>query len=101
MRHYEAAANAGEPAAASSLGLMHLQGVGTEQDNATAIKWLEKGAESKHPIALNGLGYVHLHGFGRDINYTEAVKFFFAQTNSFTPLPKVGRAENQNLGTRE
>ena len=55
---------------------MHLQGVGTPQDNTTALKWLELGAAKKNPIALNGLGYAYLHGFGKDVNYTEAMKLF-------------------------
>jgi len=78
LNHFETAAHAGHPDAAGNLGLMYLQGVGTEQDNATALEWLRIGAEGNSALALNALGHIYLHGMGAPKNLTKSVEYFQA-----------------------
>jgi len=98
--HFERAAMAGEPSAAGSLGLMHLQGTGVPQDNTTALKWLEVGAAKNDPVALNGLGYMYLHGMGIAINHSQAVHHFelAAKQNSHEAMFNLGSLYYDGLG---
>ena len=62
--YYSKAAAAGESAAYSHLGNMYAQGVGVEQNNATALEYFTRGVAKDHPPSQNGLGYMHMHGHG-------------------------------------
>jgi SEL1 protein len=62
--------------AASYLGQMYWRGEGVEQNNVTARKWFEKGAEVKNALSLNALGIMHEEG----IAGFEKVGLSFAHT---------------------
>lgn len=49
FEYYSKAASAGEPTAFSHLGNMYAQGVGVDQDNATALEYFRRGAVKDHP----------------------------------------------------
>ena len=91
-RYFKAAALQGDTSAMSSLGQMHVQGIGVPQSNDTAFKYLSQAAERHNPGAQNGLGYLYLHGQGTKQDYKLALKWFKKAADQ-------GNAEAQfNLG---
>lgn len=60
----------------SHLGHMYANGLGVEQNNATAMQWFEKGAAKGHKNAHFGLGYMYLSGYGVTQNYQRAYNHF-------------------------
>ncbi len=52
------------------LGMIHLQGRGTDQDPVTAFKWLQKSAKQNHPQAQYILGTLYIDGVGTVRNVT-------------------------------
>ena len=57
------------------LGIMYLNGLGTERNEQKAFKCFEKPAAIDDPIAYNWLGYMYLNGIGTAIDYTEGFKW--------------------------
>lgn len=53
------------PAASTAmcfLGQMYWRGEGAPQNNATARRWFERGAEAENGMCLNGLAVMHMEG---------------------------------------
>ncbi|EOD32811.1 hypothetical protein EMIHUDRAFT_112149 [Emiliania huxleyi CCMP1516] len=63
-------------AAYSHLGHMYAQGMGVEQDNATALEFFRKGAAKGHAPSQNGLGYMYMQGYGVAQSHSKALQLF-------------------------
>merc|ERR1712048_581678 len=74
FRHYEAAAQAGDPNAMYNAGVVHLKGNKDVPQNQTrAVELFKQAAKKNFTMALNSLGYVELVLNG---NYTAALEYF-------------------------
>ena len=70
------AAERGDPAAQSELGLMYLQGRGDDIDVEVAANWFRAAAEQGEPSAQNRLGVLTRDGQGVEPDEVEAVRWF-------------------------
>jgi TPR repeat protein len=61
---FEAAAEAGDPAAGYWLGHMYAEGIGVAKDEAVAANWMSKSAAGDEVAAMRGLGVMYLNGDG-------------------------------------
>ena len=60
---FEDAAKSGHPMSQYVLGIMHVRGIGVEQNGQEAVKWLDKAAtENNLAIAHYALGVVYRDG---------------------------------------
>jgi len=55
LTEFQKAAEKGDARAQYSLGVMYLDGIGTQKDKKEAMRWLRKAANQKHPLALETL----------------------------------------------
>jgi|GEM_PF-3922506 len=70
------AAEAGFPAAQTSLGYRFRHGRGVEQDDAQAVEWYRKAASQGYPQGQNNLGYMYANGLGVEKDEPEAVHWY-------------------------
>ena len=73
---WQAAAEAGVPAAEWLIGLCFSEGYGVGQDDALAVKWCRKAAERGYTPAQNHLGLAYVEGKGVPQDYAEAAAWF-------------------------
>lgn len=52
LAEFQKAAEKGDARAQYSLGVMYLDGIGTQKDKKEAMRWLKKAADQKHPLAI-------------------------------------------------
>lgn len=71
---FEALAEGGDAQAQYRLGVMHEQGLGTDQDNKIAARWYTLAAEQRAPEGLAALSALHLKGAGVIQNYKESLR---------------------------
>jgi SEL1 protein len=91
--YFQQAANRGDVAGISNLGFMYAQGLGTDQDNETAIKLYREAANKGNAQAQTNLGFMYWNGYGVQESYSEALRYFKLAADQ-------GYAEAQvNLGT--
>jgi TPR repeat protein len=69
-------AEAGDPAAQTSLGKMYLDGTSKKTDVKEAVKWLQLAAGKNYPDALAALGELTQAGQGVPLNVDEAVRLY-------------------------
>jgi TPR repeat protein/serine/threonine protein kinase len=65
-------ADAGDPIAMESLGVLYRAGKGVAQDYTQAREWFEKAAEEGNPAALTNLGELYGNGYGVPRQYAKA-----------------------------
>ncbi|KAF9158144.1 hypothetical protein DFQ26_007938, partial [Actinomortierella ambigua] len=70
------AAEKGDAAAQSALGLMYANGQDVEQSDIEAIKWFTKSASQGDPDGQLSLGWMYANGRGVEQSDVEAVKWF-------------------------
>ena len=70
------AAEQGDAAAQSNLGLMYDEGRGVAQDYTEALKWYRRAADQGNATAQYNLGAMYEEGQGVPQDDTEAVKWF-------------------------
>lgn len=58
----------------SALGILYLEGRGTEKNYSEGHKWLNKAAQKNHPEALYGLGKAYRNGLGVEKCHETAIK---------------------------
>jgi len=75
-RHYQSAAEAGDPVAMGRLGMLFQQGIGVPQSYAEAIKWYTRAAEAGNADAMNNLGTLYASGHGVRQDYAEAKNWY-------------------------
>ena len=56
------------------VGSMYASGMGTDQDNATALQWLQKSADAGSATGQCGLGLLYMHGQGVPRDYEKAAQ---------------------------
>jgi TPR repeat protein len=71
-----ARADAGEPVAQCSLGVLYTSGQGVPKDLAEAVKWFRKAAEQNFDIAQCNLGLAYAKGEGVAKDPVEAVNWY-------------------------
>ena len=64
VRWYRLAAEQGEAAAQSNLGLMYEHGDGVPQDYVEAVRWYRLAADQEYAIAQYNLGLMYVRGDG-------------------------------------
>src|SRR3954447_24434925 len=67
-------AEAGDPLAQATLGVMYRDGLGVKQDDAEALKWFRKSAEQDFPAGQVSLGWMYENGRSVKKDEAEAVK---------------------------
>jgi len=72
LSHYREADRAGDVRATNSLGVMAIQGRGSEVNPGKAYRFFKKAAEAGSATARYNLGLMHELGIGRGINPTAA-----------------------------
>ena len=76
VKWFRKAAENGNSAAQSNLGIFYDYGKGVQQDYAEAVKWYKKSAEQGNPQGQNNLGWCYQKGKGVQQDYAEAVKWY-------------------------
>ena len=76
MAWYRKAAEQGDAAAQSNLGLMYNNGRGVRQDDAQAVAWYRKAAEQGEAAAQYNLGLRYYNGEGVRQNKSTAKEWF-------------------------
>jgi localization factor PodJL len=76
-----AAANTGNPAAETIIGLKYLDGQGIAADPVQALKWLQKAADAGQAVAQYRLGTMYERGQGVTANPASAAKWYQASAN--------------------
>lgn len=92
------AAEAGDPAAQTDLGLLYLGGQGVPQNGHAGMTWLRKAAENGDARAQTTLGRLYLSGYdtvGQDI--AEADRWLGAAARQGDPEARKLLAEVQEL----
>ncbi|MFZ3581887.1 tetratricopeptide repeat protein [Loktanella sp. DJP18] len=72
VRWYRLAAEQGEPAAQSNLGVMYSTGEGVPENDAEAVRWYRLAAEKGYSIAQGNLGAMYATGEGVPADDTTA-----------------------------
>ena len=97
------AAEQGNATAQHYLGVMYGEGLGVEQNNPEAVRWLLAAAEQSVAGAQHHLGWMYHQGLGVEQSYAEAVRWYraaaeqgiiWAQTN-------LGLMYRQGLGVAQ
>ena len=73
---------------------MYAQGMGVEQDNATALEFFRKGAAKGHAPSQNGLGYMYMQGYGVAQSHSKALQLFQKAADHLGPA----RTSSDHLG---
>lgn len=76
LEEWQPLADAGEPDAQHSLGMMYEYGRGVAQDDVEAARWYEKAAEQNNSEAQYRLGVFYDNGWGVARNDTLAAKWY-------------------------
>lgn len=69
-------AELGDKRCQNLLGLWHLHGVGTEQNNKLAVEWFEKAAEQDYASAFCNIGDLYRKGLGVEVDNQRAVHYY-------------------------
>lgn len=80
------AAEAGDPAAQTQLGLAYRNGKGVPQDLTEAVKWYGRAAEKNYAEAQAYLGFMYMTGRGVRRNDVEAAKWHRKAAEQGNPL---------------
>ena len=70
------AAEAGDGAAAFTVGLMYGLGIGVPQDYASALRWYRRAAEHGLPRAQSNLGFMYGTGRGVPQDWVQAYAWY-------------------------
>lgn len=73
---WEAAANQGEPLAATNFGLCHESGNGRPQSHALAAQWYRRAADGGNAYGMYNLGLAHEYGRGVAQSFEAAADLF-------------------------
>ncbi len=99
----EDAAQAGHPAAQSTLGAVYYFAIGVKRNYRVARQWFEESAEQNNAVALTNLGvmYTFGHGVRRDIN--KAAEYFerAATLNHPDALTNLGNIYEQGKSVKQ
>ena len=76
VRYLEMAAEAGEAAAQTNLGIMYVNGIGVEQNHEKAVEYFLQAAEQGQPIAQTNLGVLYAGGDGVEQDYEKALEYY-------------------------
>ena len=104
-KRYRAAAEAGLPLAAFAYALRLADGLGTDADIPTALKWLERAVEAEYPPSLISKGNLLETGKLYERNHGEALRLFrraselgnLNGTNRYGRLLRDTKSELKNL----
>ena len=73
---YRTALDQGCEAATANIGMCHMFGLGTEQDNALALEYLQRGVEADSVAAMNNLAMMYANGVGVEKDGAYAVELY-------------------------
>lgn len=76
LRGFHALADNGDVAAQYNLGVMYLNGQGTDFDEAEALRWFKKAAEQGDIRAQYNVAAMYINGTGVPRDYVRAYKWF-------------------------
>lgn len=100
---FEAAAEAGDPAAQYWLGHMYAEGIGVAKDDAVAARWMSKSADAGNIAAMRDLGIMYLNGDGVLQDYALAKEWLekAAFENDTVAQRNLGTIYAEGLGVPE
>ena len=75
LKAFDLAAKAGNLDALTALGVMHIGGIGVEQNNLKGYEYIKKAAEKSDPKAQYTLGALYYLGAGVEKDYQKAFKW--------------------------
>lgn len=70
------AAEAGDPASQTQLGVLYARGIGVPRDKAEAVKWYRKAADQGYANAQWNLAFMYVRGDGVEQDYAQAIAWF-------------------------
>ncbi len=76
IENWQKAADQGDPAAQSKLGLFYAEGTGVKKDEAKAVEWFRKAAAQGYAFAQLKLGVMYENGRGVAKDETKAVEWY-------------------------
>lgn len=79
---YLQAAYMGNALAQNNAGYAYMSGEGIEQDQASAVYWLQKAAEQNQPSAMNNLGRCYSQGWGVTQDKQKALEWYKKAANA-------------------
>jgi uncharacterized protein len=94
MKWYRLAADQGNAAAQTALGVVYASGLGVPQDQAKAVEWTRKAADQGYANAQNNLGNMYARG-GACRRITARQGYASAQ-NNLVMMYNSGRGVQQN-----
>ncbi len=97
------AAEAGNTREMTNLGILYLNGTGTEQDYAEALLWFEEAADEGDMKAPRYLGLIYENGWGVDSSYEKAVGYYTlaADKGDITGQYLLGQLYEKGLGVEQ
>lgn len=103
FKWFSAAAAKGVPAAATQVGLMLSNGMGTERDLAKAVAFFQSAADKGDASAKTALGECYLYGKGIDKDVPKAIELFEQAASRSNPraLNRLGTCYHQGLGVKQ
>lgn len=97
---YQAAADAGDPAAMNEIGLMNAKGEGLPKDLPASIVWFKKAADKGDVDAVTNLAYSYERGYGVARDPRAALKLYgeAARKGNRTALNNIGNMYERGDG---
>jgi TPR repeat protein len=89
IRLYSAAADLGNPIAATNLGNSYFEGKLVTQDYKEAAKWYTKGAQLGDPAAQFNLARMYERGRGVDVDSKQAFKWYSDAAEAGLPAAQI------------
>jgi TPR repeat protein len=103
FKWFSAAATKGVPAAATQVGLMLSNGMGTERNLAKAVEYFQTAADKGDAAAKAALGECLLYGKGIEKDVPRAIDLFEQAASRSNPraLNRLGTCYHQGLGVTQ
>ncbi|HEV7402303.1 MAG TPA: protein kinase, partial [Chthoniobacteraceae bacterium] len=103
FKWFSAAAAKGVPAAATQVGLMLSNGMGTERNLTKAVEYFQSAAEKGDAAAKAALGECLLYGKGIEKDVAHAIELFEQAASRSNPraLNRLGTCYHQGLGVKQ
>ncbi len=99
-----ATARAGSPEAQEMVGMMFAQGLGIEEDQAQALRWLERAAQNFQPLSMHHVGIRYFSGQGVRRDLQRGVMWVFLATDLYgeddSPEATRARQDLENMMAR-
>jgi len=100
VKWFTEAAEQGDAAAQTMLGVCCLIGKGIEKDSKRAVEWFDKAAKQNDPVAQIMLGFCYYYGEGVQQDYQLAIKWFDIAKKHNSTIAQVLAVDNYYNGIK-